>query len=348
MPWSRKFEKMVSSFHSRLVNGPFEDPGLFIPFCHEKRAIMIDLGDIHSLSSRDILKISHIFISHTHMDHFIGFDHMLRIMLGRSKELHIYGPEGLIRQVEGRLSGYSWNLVDNYTNRFCLHVHEVHQDHMRLMTYTLQNRFLSERAPEKRAFAGTLLDEAAISVSAAILDHMIPCLGFSVQEHFHVNIKKNEVAALGLTVGPWLKEFKTALYEQKPPDTQFDVATGTTPGEKRTFTLGVLSEKIAMITKGRKITYITDIGYTGENVEKVRTLAHKADHLYIEAAFSDEERAMAEAKYHLTAGQAGEIAGISNAGQFTLFHFSPRYTGKEQILYDEARKAYEEAKSKEV
>ncbi|HJO61635.1 MAG TPA: MBL fold metallo-hydrolase, partial [Desulfobacterales bacterium] len=55
---------------------------------------MFDLGDICSLLPRNILKITHVFITHTHMDHFIGFDKLMRIFLGREKMLHFYGPKG--------------------------------------------------------------------------------------------------------------------------------------------------------------------------------------------------------------------------------------------------------------
>ena len=103
---------MRPSFHPRLVNPPFGDPGVFIPFSYEKRAVLFDLGDIQSLSPRDILKISHIFISHTHMDHFFGFDHLLRLHLGREKVLYLYGPGGILKNVEGKLAGYTWNLAD--------------------------------------------------------------------------------------------------------------------------------------------------------------------------------------------------------------------------------------------
>jgi len=70
---------MRPRFHPRLINGPYGDPGLYVPFLFENRAIIVDMGDIDLLSARDLLKIGHAFITHTHIDHFIGFDRILRI-----------------------------------------------------------------------------------------------------------------------------------------------------------------------------------------------------------------------------------------------------------------------------
>ena len=55
---------MRPSFYPKMVNGPFDDPGVFVPFLFQHRAILFDLGEIYTLSARDILKISHIFVSH--------------------------------------------------------------------------------------------------------------------------------------------------------------------------------------------------------------------------------------------------------------------------------------------
>jgi len=69
-------------FNARLVNDPFGDPALYLDLRYRREALLFDLGDIQELAPRMILKIDHIFVTHTHMDHFIGFDHLLRICLG--------------------------------------------------------------------------------------------------------------------------------------------------------------------------------------------------------------------------------------------------------------------------
>ena len=84
--------------HPYLVNDPFGDPGLYAEFLYEKRALLFDLGDLHALPTRKLLRVSHVFISHMHMDHFCGFDRLLRVCLGRDKALYLLGPPGLIRQ----------------------------------------------------------------------------------------------------------------------------------------------------------------------------------------------------------------------------------------------------------
>ncbi|MDM8526451.1 MBL fold metallo-hydrolase [Desulfococcaceae bacterium HSG8] len=327
---------MRPSFYPRMVNGPFDDPGLFIPFLFEKRAVIFDLGDIYELSARDILKISHVFISHTHMDHFAGFDRLLRLLLGREKKLCIYGPEGFLKNIEGKLAGYSWNLVKHYTNRFILEATEVHSDHLIIRQYPCQNRFIPTRNSEKLPFTkDILLKEPGLSVSAKILDHSIPCLGFSIREQFHVNIVKDRLADLGLEIGPWLKEFKQAMFNQQSMNSVFEIRHEKAPLKR--FILGELAEQIAIITPGQKLTYITDVVYSESNAEKIVALAKDADHLFIEASFLDKDRDAARQKYHLTARQAGTLAARARVKQFTLFHFSPRYTGMEHLLQEEAR-----------
>ena len=108
---------MRPSFHPRLTNDPFSDPGLFIPFLFEKRALLFDLGELRGLSPKDLLKVSHVFVTHTHMDHFMGFDTLLRLFLGRDKELHLFGPEGFFRHVEGHQPQIDYQFLNTYPIR---------------------------------------------------------------------------------------------------------------------------------------------------------------------------------------------------------------------------------------
>jgi ribonuclease Z len=274
------------------------------------------------------------------MDHFIGFDRLLRLFLGREQQLYLYGPQGFLKNVEGKLAGYSWNLVKHYSNLFTLNVTEVHPDHMITRNYICQNRFMPAQEDIKQAFNGLLHKEPALSVSAEILDHSIPCLGFTIEERFHINIMKERVTGLGLEIGPWLNEFKQALYNNIDLDSEFEVRYGGQASCKKRFILGDLAKRIALITPGQKVSYIVDAGYSKSNVEKIIELAKNADHLFIEAAFLEKDRDIAEKKCHLTAWQAGSIAGKAGVKQVTPFHFSPRYKGLGQLLEKEAMDGY--------
>jgi len=334
---------MRPSFHPRLVNGPFEDPALFVPFFFEKRALLFDMGDLHRLSAKEILKLTHGFVTHTHMDHFAGFDALLRIFLGRQKAFHVFGPPNFLQNIEGKLASYTWNLVENYSHGFFLKATEVHPTYTISRIYDCKKGFKSNRAPEEAPFDGTLLAEPAFSVHAIHLDHKIPCLGFTLKEQFHVNIMKDSLKRLKIPVGPWLRRFKEALYEEHDPKEDFQVAWKEDGKERKlTFRLGDLANQIACISPGQKITYIVDVLFSPENAEKIIDFARNADHLFIEAAFLDAELEIARNKYHLTAKQAGTLARKADVKQFTLFHFSPRYAHSAHLFQEEAHQAFTE------
>jgi ribonuclease Z len=335
-------QPMRTSFHPRLTNDPFSDPGLFIPFLFEKRALMFDLGELCGLSPRDLLKVTHVFVTHAHMDHFIGFDTLLRILLGRDKELHLFGPEDFFGHVEGKLAGYTWNLVHEYRNNFRLKVTEIHPEKTLTRTYVCKDRFRSRLNQIEEAYTGILLREPSFFVEAALLDHRIPCLGLSLKENFYLNINKEGLKELNLPVGPWLTQFKKALYEKRDPKSAFPVTyeKGGIVTEKKEFILGDLARKIATVSPGQKITYITDIAGSPENYEKAIKLANNSDHLFIEAAFLDRDRKAAQKKFHLTAKEAGELARLAKVKRYTLFHFSPRYDHMAQAIVKEAKEAF--------
>ena len=333
---------MKPSYHPQLVNGRWGDPALYIEFMFERRALLFDLGEITALPNRKILRISDIFISHTHMDHFIGFDHLLRILVGRDKRLSLYGPPGLIDQVAHKLAAYTWNLVENYQADFTLSVTELHPDGSAWRArFSCRNGFRREACEKIDVHAGILLDEPTLQVRCAVLDHKIPCLAFALQERLHVNVWKNRLQARGIPTGPWLQSLKQAVLRGDPDQTPIAVpAQEKRPANPEGFTLGELKDDILRIVPGQKIAYVVDSLYNEDNARRITALAQGADQLFIEAPFLQQDAAHAAARYHLTAHQAGTLARHAAVKTCTPFHFSARYSGKEDTLAAEAMAAF--------
>ena len=333
---------MTPSFHPRLINDRFSDPGLFIQFLFERRALLFDLGDLSPLSARDLLKVTHVFVTHTHMDHFIGFDSLLRLLIGRDKEIHLFGPSDFIQKVQAKLSAYNWNLVENYEGTLSLKVAEIQGEKLLIQGFSSANRFEPAGDLRERPFDGNLLSEKSFSVDAAILDHKTDCVGLCLKENFSINIMKERLKELGLPVGPWLREFKEAIYEGRNPAQTLRIVWRNEDMliRERCFALGELKERIARISPGQKITYITDMIGSPENIEKAVNLALEANHLFIESSFLDREKDVARRKFHLTAREAGLIAARARVKELTPFHFSPRYSGREKELIQEAMTAF--------
>ena len=75
---------------------------------------------------------------------------------------------------------------------------------------------------------------------------------------------------------------------------------------------------------------------------------HEADVLYCESPFLDEDRDQAAMRYHLTAAEAGTIARMASARRLKVFHFSPRYQGRGDMLRQEAEAAFRGRKDPEI
>jgi ribonuclease Z len=333
---------MKPLFQPRLVNDPFGDPGVYVDFLFERRALLFDLGDLSPLSARQLLRVTHAFVSHAHMDHFAGFDALLRILLGRDKILHLFGPPGFIDRVEHKLAAYTWNLVANYESDLVVRATEASPDGT-LESAELRSRTGFRRMPTASPTLppGFLLDEEAFQIRFTFLDHQIPCLAFALEEKFHVNVWKSGLEELGLPTGPWLRDLKSSVARNEPDETRVAVRWREDGAlQERTVSLGELKEKVLRVVPGQKIAYVTDAGFTSANAEAIVDLARGADSLFIETAFTHEEELRAAEKYHLTARQAGRLARKAGVRRLIPFHFSPKHTEEADRLVREAMEAF--------
>jgi ribonuclease Z len=157
-----------------------------------------------------------------------------------------------------------------------------------------------------------------------------------------INIKKNALNEMELQTGKWLAELKTSIARNDPDETPVTVKKKGTSGnmEEKVLPLGYLKEKIVKITAGKKVSYITDAVFNETNAQRIVKLAEGSDIIFIEAAFMEEDKQRASEKYHLTARQAGRLAREAGAKNMHLFHFSPKYRGKEDFLVKEAEEAF--------
>ena len=334
--------------HPALVNGRFGDPALYVETLFEKRAIMFDLGEISSLSPRKIQRLEHIFVSHAHIDHFIGFDHLLRVLVGREKMIRLYGPNGFIDRVHHKLLAYRWNLVDRFIFDLIFVVTEIDSD---LGTHTaqlrLKNAFAIEAAGKGPLIDGVLHSEPSFRVMASVLEHRTPCLGFAIEETAHANVWKSRLSELGLQVGSWLRELKRAVIENRRDDYPIQVGLRSNTSNERVMLLRELRSAVT-VTPGQKIGYVTDVADTPANRQAIIQLVRNADLLFIEAAFAEANVALAAERAHLTTAAAGSIAREAAVRRVEPFHFSPRYSGQEARLLNEVMAAFTGRQLREV
>ena len=326
---------MKTSFLPKLVNGQKGDPALFVDLLRQKRALLFDCGSLTALAPAEILRVSDVFVSHAHIDHFIGFEHLLRLHLGRGRRVRVYGPPGITRCVQGKLMGYTWNLVKR--QRLVFEVREWDGEQVSVTEFLCRTRFRrsdSRRLPKSEF----LFNDELVSVRGAVLDHRTPSLAFSVAESDFYNIDPVQLDSTGLRPGPWLNELKGWVRKGRAQAKTISI-------DGQDWDAAPLADKLLIITRGRKLTYVADALGNAENSGKIVELARAVDLLYCEGAFLHEDLARAQETYHLTAQQAGELARSAGVKRLVVFHFSPKYEGRFAELNAEAKAAHKKSES---
>jgi ribonuclease Z len=344
---------MRTTLDVRLVDSTGFEPGLVADVRDERRALLVDLGpSIEALAPRVLLRVTHAFVTHTHMDHFAGFDHLLALGLGRVRRLVLWGGPGFVDQVEHKLRAYTWNVVHRYDVPLTIEAHALGLDGRRTHACFESVQAFARGALDAPLVPGgavdaadddVLLDEPLFRVRARIVDHEMPVLAFALEEKAQVRVAVDRIAAMGLTTGAWLRTLKQAVLSGAPDATPVALAWHDREGDHvASRSVGELKPLVLDTVDGRRIGYVTDLRYTAGNVAQLERLLADCDLLHIESVFADADRDQALRKNHLTTRQAGTIARHVRAKRVVPFHHSPRYRGREADLRAEVEAAWKD------
>lgn len=321
---------MKSLFKPQLVNKPYEDPVLYIDLFGRKESFIVDMGDISKLSNRKILRISRCFVTHTHIDHFFGFDGLLRTSLSKKDPVFFYGPKGIIENIKGKLKGYNFNLIKEYPINII--VYEIRKDRILNCTFSSEKNLKPSKISEIKWLNNIVYEDKELSVKALLLNHRIPVLSYLFEEKKRININKDGLNKLGFITGSWLTELKK-LYLEGKNDVKLEVPT---KDGAKVYKCSELFEKLIITKEGEKIFYLTDIKFSENTMKKIKSFVHSPDLFYCEAFFTSSDEERARDRYHLTSRQTNTIAKAINAKKLIIFHFSPRYKGNYKKIYQEA------------
>lgn len=311
-----------------LINGIFGDPLLHVRLRHQKRSLLIDLGEGGRLPTRIAHQVTDVFISHAHIDHIAGFLWLLRSRIGDFSVCRMYGPPGIADNIAGLVSGIHWDRIGEDGPRF--EVAELHDS--RLVRFAIQAGLPGvSNIDEMPVTDGVVLQESAFRVRAITVDHRTPVLAFAFEPPRQLNIRKERLIARGLAVGPWLGELKRRI-----ADDERDALICLPDGDMER--VGALADDLVLIAPGQKLVYATDLADTADNRERLTGLAKGAHTFFCEATFVEADADKAAGTGHLTARACGEIATAAGVEHLIPFHFSRRYEDEPERVYDEVRR----------
>jgi ribonuclease Z len=289
---------------------------------------LFDCGKASYLTIADVMRLKAVFITHTHVDHFVNFDAIIRNRAGSRVPLTITGPENISKNVQGKLMAYTWNLLRPNGSYF--EVREIMAEGIykifRLYSPTWKLKYI-ETVESSKVF-----EFEKISSWFSVLDHKIPSIAYRIEEENHVNISE-----FPFRPGPWINTLKNA-YQAGDSQRIIDV-----------FSEKILAQdlfKYLKITAGYSLGYAMDHLGGGLNHQKLEIFFKAVDELYIESFFRHADLDYARRHHHCTAYLSGLLARQAGVKKLHLVHHSRRYHSEVLDLIEEGRAAYEDREPK--
>jgi ribonuclease Z len=318
-----------------FFSGLLDDPVLYVHTRPLGRGILIDCGRIHHLAKRVLKSVSALFISHAHMDHFMGLDTFIRSIHVSPRTVDIFGPPGLADKTARKLDGYDWNLTEPH---WCsLRVHEVFEDRIAGWLFSGPEGFRWHSLGESPRADRVIYGARHLQVEAESCDHKIPVLMFRVTEQPWFQVDEEKLAKAGLVRGHWLRTLKRLYVRGKLEGERLAVPRrlGNGRGEETGEDAVRLYRSIRGERPAAGIGYLTDIAFTEENIGKVTGLMRGVTLLVCECSFLKADQDKARVSAHLCTGDVNLLLDRLRPPFFLPMHLSKSYIHHCERLYDE-------------
>jgi len=326
----------LSGLHNlqpHVFAGLLDDPLLWVRNRCSGRGLLFDCGQLHHLAKRLLMGLEAVFISHAHMDHFMGVDLLLRHLHAADRTLDLFGPPGLADRFRHKLGGYDWNLAEEFWATF--RVTELGPDSRRTFVFPGPKGFCCRPQPPQPLHEPFFANEQ-IEVRAALCEHRIPSLSYRIDERPEFLVDEARLRALELLPGPWIDQLKRCLRagnDAEPiaaPRRQPDGTVRSTPQPAAT-----LYRSIRREITGGSIGYLADVGYTAANRERIIGLLRGVTLLVCECTFLARHRDRARASAHLCTEDVNALLDALRPTYVLPLHLSKRYRGASARLYAE-------------
>lgn len=281
------------------------------------RKYLCDCGFASGITVADCHDIEAIFVSHTHIDHFIGFNLVVRHQLAIGRRVVVCGPEGLGLNVQAQLRSFNWNLLAVDDKAVWYEVREIHGGNQ-IVVYELRSP-VWELKKVATYQSEVVFENEAFTARYTRLMHGITTIAYLFSEPDKLKLNAENMP---YPAGKWVKSLKNA-YLNGLENEDIEVNPLLKVPAKELFYL--LSKE-----PGFKLGYIMDHRICEENHQNIKTLFVGADLVYMEAYYREEEREFADKNNHSTAYQSGFVARQAGIKQLVPVHFSRRYQQGEE------------------
>jgi ribonuclease Z len=257
-------------FNAEIKSDRDEDICILIKVANHSYNYICECGEAKRLGVKECQNTNALFLSHTHIDHFVNFDTILRHQIGIKRKVVICGPEGIINQVQNRIKSYCWNLIEKGSVSY--EIREIRGKNN--IKSVVLNSPLWEQEEENDITGSNIFEEKDFHVEYEILNHGTDSIAYLFKGTDKVKIELDK----GLKGGKWVSELKNS-YVRNDENAVIEI-------EGKEFLSKDLFHMIK-IEVGKKLGVIMDHAANEENHRKIKDKFFGVDEAYIECFYKD-------------------------------------------------------------